>query len=124
LKKLDAISRGGASQPSAATRLEIPGVTPPYAPDNAPTYQSLRGLIRLSRHAGDDYGALLDGVATRRGVMAIHEEPHYVQAFGRVSLPVTEAATRETLLLPLYMTMTEGEQDRVIAALRASLHLA
>ena len=60
-------------------------------------------------------------VSTRRGVMAIHEEPYYVERFEHVSLPVTEAATRETLLLPLYMTMTEAEQDRVIDALRRAL---
>ena len=64
---------------------------------------------------------LADGVATRRGVMAIHEEPYYVERFGRASLPVTEAATRETLLLPLYMTMTDAERDRVIEALRRAL---
>ena len=53
--------------------------------------------------------------------MAIHEEPYYVERFEHVSLPVTEAATRETLLLPLYMTMTDAEQDRVIDALRRAL---
>jgi dTDP-4-amino-4,6-dideoxygalactose transaminase len=36
---------------------------------------------------------------------------------GWVSLPVTEAATRETLLLPLFATMTDAEQDRVVQAL-------
>jgi perosamine synthetase len=104
---------------------EIPGVTPPYAPDDAPhTYQSY--CVRLDPATTPPRETIMermlaDGVATRRGVMAIHEEPYYVERFGHVSLPVTEAATRETLLLPLYMTMTDAEQDRVIDALRASV---
>jgi perosamine synthetase len=53
--------------------------------------------------------------------MAIHEEPYYVKRFGPVSLPVTEAATRHTVLLPLYTTMSEAEQDRVVEGLRQSL---
>jgi dTDP-4-amino-4,6-dideoxygalactose transaminase len=60
------------------------------------------------------------GVATRRGVMAIHLEPYYVRHMGHITLPVTEAATRETLLLPLYATMTSPEQDAVVDALRAA----
>jgi dTDP-4-amino-4,6-dideoxygalactose transaminase len=50
--------------------------------------------------------------------MAIHLEPYYQRRFGRIDLPVTEEATRQTMLLPLYATMTEVEQDIVIAALR------
>src|SRR5262249_50312739 len=98
--------------------------TPPYSPEDAPhTYQSY--CVRLDRAITPPRETIMermlaDGVATRRGVMAIHEEPYYVERFERVSLPVTEAATRETLLLPLYMTMTDGEQDRVVEALRKS----
>jgi perosamine synthetase len=56
------------------------------------------------------------GIATRRGVMAIHLEPAYASSM-QVSLPETEAATRDTLLLPLFAGMTELEQDTVVAAL-------
>jgi dTDP-4-amino-4,6-dideoxygalactose transaminase len=128
LKKLDAIlARRRELAERYNTRLaEIPGVTSPYSPEDAPhTYQSY--CVRLDPALTPPRetimeGMLADGVATRRGVMAIHEEPYYVDRFGRGSLPVTEAATRETLLLPLYMTMTETEQDRVIASLRAAVH--
>src|SRR5262249_50688152 len=108
------------------TRLaEIPGITPPYSPEDAPhTYQSY--CVRLDPAITPPRETIMErmlakGVATRRGVMAIHEEPYYVERFGRVSLPVTEAATRNTFLLPLYMTMTEVEQDRVVEALLASM---
>jgi dTDP-4-amino-4,6-dideoxygalactose transaminase len=127
LKKLDVIlaRRRELAERYNARLLETPGATPPYAPDGAPhTYQSY--CVRLDFAATPPRETIMermlaDGVATRRGVMAIHEEPYYVERFGRVSLPVTEAATRETLLLPLYMTMTNAEQDRVIDALRRAL---
>jgi dTDP-4-amino-4,6-dideoxygalactose transaminase len=38
-----------------------------------------------------------------------------------VSLPVTEEATRTTMLIPLYATMTHEEQTYVIDALREEL---
>jgi dTDP-4-amino-4,6-dideoxygalactose transaminase len=61
------------------------------------------------------------GVATRRGVMAIHLEPYYRDRFPHVKLPVAETAAQSTLLLPLYTTMTESEQDYVIEHLRTCL---
>lgn len=66
--------------------------------------------------------ALADrGIATRRGVMASHLEPFYREMYPDLSLPVTEAATAETLLLPLYVGMTESEQDEVVDELFAAL---
>jgi perosamine synthetase len=62
------------------------------------------------------------GVATRRGVMAIHLEPYYRQRFPQVKLPVTEAAVQSTLLLPIYATMTDSEQEYVIDHLLKTLH--
>jgi perosamine synthetase len=61
------------------------------------------------------------GIATRRGVMASHLEPFYRERYPELSLPVTEAASAETLLLPLYVGMTEAEQDEVISSLLAAL---
>jgi perosamine synthetase len=61
------------------------------------------------------------GVATRRGVMAVHLESYYQQRFPNTRLPLTENATRRTLLLPNYATMTEGEQEYVIEHLRRIL---
>ena len=53
--------------------------------------------------------------------MAIHLEPFYRSQFPDVQLPVTEAATANTLLLPLYAGMTEDEQDQVVSALTTAL---
>lgn len=33
-------------------------------------------------------------------------------------LPATERISRDSLILPLFHTMTEAQQDRVVAALR------
>jgi perosamine synthetase len=62
---------------------------------------------------------LHDGIATRRGVTASHLEPPYRDT--APSLPHTEAAARETMLLPLYPDLTEREQDLVVERLRAHL---
>ena len=61
------------------------------------------------------------GIATRRGVMASHLEPFYREMYPDLALPVTEAATAETVLLPLYVGMTESEQDEVVEALFEAL---
>jgi perosamine synthetase len=128
LKKLDNIMarRGRLAERYNTLLANIDGITPPYAPEEAPhTYQSYCVRLDPERTVARDMvmERMLElGIATRRGVMAIHEEPYYVNRFGHISLPETEAATRNTLLLPLFASMTEAEQDRVIDALRRSLY--
>ncbi|MEU2778593.1 DegT/DnrJ/EryC1/StrS family aminotransferase, partial [Streptomyces sp. NPDC007162] len=66
----------------------------------------------------DLLGALSEaGVSARRGIMAAHLEPAYAD-HPRAPLPVTERISRDSLILPLFHTMTEAQQDRVVAALR------
>jgi dTDP-4-amino-4,6-dideoxygalactose transaminase len=60
---------------------------------------------------------LADGIVTRRGVMAIHEEEAYRDTFAR--LPHTEAAARDVLMLPLFPGLTFEQQDYVIDRLAA-----
>jgi hypothetical protein len=63
---------------------------------------------------------LLDGVPTRRGVMAIHEEASYADP--TVSLPNTESASRSSLMLPLFAGLPTSSRttsiDRLAAASR------
>jgi perosamine synthetase len=69
---------------------------------------------------------LRDGIATRRGVMAIHQETAYADPSRigpRPSLEHTEAATRETLMLPLFPDLTDEQQDRVINGLLENVHV-
>jgi perosamine synthetase len=93
----------------------IPYLEPPFNPDYAQrTWQSY--VVRLVPGAPIGRTELMqrllhDGVPTRRGVMAIHEETAYADV--DVDLPNTEAATRDTLMLPLYAGLTDVEQDHV-----------
>ena len=57
------------------------------------------------------------GISARRGIMASHLEPAYT-GHPSAPLPVTERISRDSLILPLFHTMTEAQQDRVVAALR------
>ncbi|MCR3751216.1 DegT/DnrJ/EryC1/StrS family aminotransferase [Lentzea californiensis] len=61
------------------------------------------------------------GVSARRGIMASHLEPAY-EGHACAELPVTEAFTARTLILPLFHDMTESEQDTVVSALSETLH--
>jgi perosamine synthetase len=102
----------------------IPYLEPPYEPDYAErTWQSY--AITLSDHAPVGRTELMrrllhDGVATRRGVMSIHEEGAY--AGTEAELPNTEAATRESLMLPLFPGLSDEQQDYVIE--RLAMHVA
>ncbi len=58
---------------------------------------------------------LADGIATRRGIMAIHLEGAYGEA--GAELPHTEAAARDVVLLPLFPGLTDEAQDYVISRL-------
>jgi dTDP-4-amino-4,6-dideoxygalactose transaminase len=59
------------------------------------------------------------GISARRGIMAAHLEPAFA-AYPTVTLSVTERLTSRTVLLPLFQTLTELAQDRVVAMLRQS----
>jgi perosamine synthetase len=103
----------------------LDGVQPPLEPAGRPhTFQSY--CVRLpsgvrTRVMADLAAA---GIASRRGVMAIHLEPLYRSLVPGCSLPETERAAADTLLLPLYVGLTGAEQDRVVEALAASLRSA
>ena len=121
LKKLDYIleRRRYLATRYAAVLSSTPGITPPFIPDYAThTFQSY--ALRLDPTQTPPRETIMArmleaGIATRRGVMAIHEEPYYRDVRKvQVSLPVTEAATRNTLLLPMFTTLSDDEQDYVI----------
>jgi len=110
--------RALADQYTAAIK-RIPGLAPPYIPDWAQTnYQSyaVRVLPEYPLSRNELMEALLaQGISTRRGIMNAHQEAAY--ANNRCALPHSEAARDEVILLPLFDSMTEEEQDRVIGAL-------
>ncbi len=97
----------------------VPWLELPRDPEYAErTWQSYP--IRVSADGPLDAEELMrallrDGVATRRGVMAIHLEGAYADP--AVSLPHTEAAAREVVLLPLFPGLGDEAQDHVIDCL-------
>ena len=102
---------------------EMPGIEPPFEPEYAErTWQSY--AVRLLPEAPLERNELMrrllaDGVPTRRGVMASHEELAYADV--DAVLPHTEAATRESMMLPLFPGLTDEQQDHVIACLAGQL---
>jgi dTDP-4-amino-4,6-dideoxygalactose transaminase len=96
-----------------------PRIAPPYEPrDRRHTFQSYCVRLTTEKTLLEVRQAMADrGIATRRGVMAIHLQPYYRRLQPTLTLPETESATEETLLLPLFAGMSEDDQDRVVEAL-------
>jgi dTDP-4-amino-4,6-dideoxygalactose transaminase len=97
-------------------------LTPPQEPSGCRhNFQSY--MVRLRPDAPVSRDALMQrlldrGISTRRGIMAIHREPPYLDPRWEKQLPETNAVTDHTLILPLFHQMTEQEQDYVIECIR------
>jgi dTDP-4-amino-4,6-dideoxygalactose transaminase len=106
-------------------------LAPPVEPDgHKHNFQSY--LVRLKPAAPIGRDALMQallehGIATRRGIMAMHRErpyrdaplihgPHWPRGDDR--LPNTAAAADETIILPLFHQMSEEDQDYIIECIR------
>jgi len=119
---------------------DIPGLGLPLEPEwarsNWQTY-----LVRLPAQLDQKavmQAMLDDNIATRRGIMCAHREPAYQQAPWCCTLkpdcdcqPGTcqqlsesEAAQDHSIAIPLYVQMTEADQDRVVASLRRACEIA
>lgn len=58
---------------------------------------------------------LTAGVASRRGVMSIHREAHYVERYGVQRFPESERASDQCVCLPLYTQMGDADIQGVIS---------
>jgi perosamine synthetase len=100
----------------------VPWIGTPHEPSYATrTWQSYP--IRIAADAPVDAMGLMqqlleDGIATRRGVMAIHLEGAYADS--KVELPQTERAAGEVVLLPLYPGLADDAQDYVVERMLAT----
>jgi dTDP-4-amino-4,6-dideoxygalactose transaminase len=107
-----------AERYTAALEL-IPDLHPPYEPPYARrTWQSY--CVRVSPRAALGRTELMrrllhDGIPTRRGVMAIHEEAAYPGP--HLDLENSEVAAREVLMLPLFADLSTDQQDYVLERL-------
>jgi perosamine synthetase len=55
------------------------------------------------------------GIATRRGIMTIHREIAYKKEFHNITLPITEDVSDNSILLPLFVPMSELDFDYVVS---------
>ena len=54
------------------------------------------------------------GISTRRGIMTSHRETAYKKEYEGLSLPVSEKASDQSIILPLYIPMKEEDIQKVI----------
>lgn len=58
-------------------------------------------------------------ISARRGIMAAHRQPPYRELTPESGLPVTERLNDATLILPVFHTLSDEDQDRIVAVLRS-----
>ncbi len=118
MDKLDGIvaSRRRLAERYSDALRSIEGVEPPATLEETETnFQSYVVRISGGREERDRImQSMRDaGIATRPGIPAIHHQPMYSPKV-RGPLPETEAAEASALIIPLYPSMTDAEQDQVI----------
>ena len=102
---------------------EIPGLRAVADPDyGTGNFQSF--WVEVGEGYPTDREGLLEALAladisARRGIMASHRQPPYRDLTPPDGLPSTERLNDHTLILPVFHTLTDSDQDRVIAVLRA-----
>lgn len=101
----------------AGSRHAAPPAEPAWASSNWQSY-----CVRLAD--GIDQRRVMQhmavrGIATRPGVMCAHLEPAWSEGAWRAAGPLSEseAARARCLLLPLFPSLGDADQDRVVAAL-------
>jgi len=93
-----------------------PNLIPPFVPSNTKTnFQTY--LLGIKKSAKVSQNILMEklmkrGIATRRGIMAIHHEACYRNKQAR--LPVTDQVSQHTIVIPLYPAMTAQDVRYVI----------
>jgi perosamine synthetase len=126
LEALDTIleERRRLAERYSASLAGIPSIEAPKEPEYATrTWQSYPVRVGPGVSALDLMRRLMrEGIATRRGIMAIHLEQAYADR--AVSLPHTEAAAADTVLLPLFVGLTDRAQDYVVDRIAAHVQKA
>lgn len=125
LKRLDDMHARRAARAERYDVLlaELPVKRPARLPDRVSAWH----LYAIELDAGHDRRAVFDALrAADIGVnvhyIPIHTQPHYRRlGFKRGDFPAAEAYYARAISLPLFPEMTDAEQDRVVAVLRAAL---
>lgn len=100
---------------------DVPVTTPWQHPDS---YSGLHlYVIRLQAARREVFESLREqGIGVNLHYIPIHTQPYY-QALGFKTgmFPIAEKYYQEAISLPMFPTLTEAEQDSVVAALRSTL---
>jgi perosamine synthetase len=97
-----------------------PIIIPPFVPDGYHhTYQTYQ--VRLKGFKSKRnliMQEMLDrDIVIRQGIPSAHLQPPYKKMYPKLSLPITELASQETICLPLFTSMTDTEVQQVISTL-------
>ena len=87
-------------------------------------YQSFSIYLKKSCPLGRNelMQKLLDrGISTRRGIMTAHRETSYKGEYPDTLLPISEDASDRSIILPLYVPMSQNDIDQVIESLKTLL---
>lgn len=104
------------------------GIIPPHVPEGyGHTYQSYvcmldwKGDVKEGKEKRDDMMKKLDmkGIATRQGTHAVHKLKYYKDHFSYKDddLPIADRCDSLSISLPVYVDLTQAEQDYVIESL-------
>ena len=100
---------------------QIEGMRLPKLPEYVSFWNRQSYPLQLDAAGSTERNRLMEhlqreGIATRRGIPPIHQEPVYKR---ELTLPVSEQVSQNSLFLPIYPQLTDGQVNRIIEAVRA-----
>ncbi|MEN9639430.1 MAG: hypothetical protein RLZZ262_1298 [Bacteroidota bacterium] len=105
---------------------DVPGIRLPHVPAHCTTNWQSFSIYLLPEckvERNDLMQRLLDvGVATRRGIMTSHRETAYKNSGIDYQLPISEDAADRSIIIPLYVPMTDEEVTYVIQQFKACIN--
>ena len=120
LKRIDSIvdSKNRLAKYYTEKLNEIEGITPPFVNDyNKHTYMLYSILTKNNEHRQKIINELTkNGIETRINFPPMHLQPIYKKLFNfkKGILPITENIAERVLGLPIFVKMTQEQQDQVI----------
>jgi dTDP-4-amino-4,6-dideoxygalactose transaminase len=103
---------------------DVSGLTPALAP--VPGARLAHHLFTVVLEEGVDRAGFREALATRGIQTSVHYPPAHCFSIyaGDAELPVTDDYAARAVTLPMFATMTSGQQDEVVDAIRAALDVA